>query len=181
MNSELPDLIGRAALGIGIGATLAAVVSQTAFAGTVGLATPITSPLTSRSSQRRFRWCVYSSISVAGFNHPSADFDAGTAAPGCSVPLERPSTRSLFALPIPRGIYVARSGPICCGRARTHFLRSIPRGIEAASERPVEMVTASAAVRRFRRSTGPPTGSVTGRRRAILSRDPAQERIAVDR
>jgi hypothetical protein len=38
MNSELPNLIGRAALGIGIGATLAAVVSQTAFAGTVGLA-----------------------------------------------------------------------------------------------------------------------------------------------
>jgi hypothetical protein len=38
MNSELPNLIGRAALGVGIGATLAAVVSQTAFAGTVGLA-----------------------------------------------------------------------------------------------------------------------------------------------
>jgi hypothetical protein len=38
MNSELTDRIGRAALGIGIGATLAAVVSQTAFAGTVGLA-----------------------------------------------------------------------------------------------------------------------------------------------
>jgi hypothetical protein len=38
MNSKFPDHIGRAALGIGIGATLAAVVSQTAFAGTVGLA-----------------------------------------------------------------------------------------------------------------------------------------------
>jgi hypothetical protein len=35
---ELLDFLARAALGIGIGATLAAVASQTPFAGTVGLA-----------------------------------------------------------------------------------------------------------------------------------------------